>query len=136
MRWLDRLTDRSLAEEKAYVAGESRRVRWMTVRAGAFALTTWGSLVVATGWTSAPWWLHLVTAMLLGWAVGLLPMRTLRRALAYRNGWLDGRQAMVVALAEAMRRGMSWDDWLSGEYARDAVIMGVPPGQRDEECDG
>lgn len=42
---------------------------------------------------------------------------------AYNRGWLAGRSTMISALVEAQRRDLGLDDWLRGEFERDAIGM-------------
>lgn len=48
------------------------------------------------------------------------------RALAYKHGWLTGRNEMVLALREASHRGISIEDWLESEMERQIFVMGIP----------
>lgn len=72
---------------------------------------------------------------LVGAFVGMGLFGGVRRALAYKTGWLDGRFAMMAAMDEAARRDMSGGDWLRGELARQYAVMGFPPPDLDDEGD-
>lgn len=79
--------------------------------------------VTAEGMVGDPWsWLAgMVVAMMLGLSL----LSGFRRATTYRSGWLDGRAAMVGAMGEAMHRGMTMEEWLESELARDYAVMGL-----------
>lgn len=69
--------------------------------------------------------LAFTLTMLVGLQLGRTGFMTVRRASAYRHGWLRGRSAMVNSMDEASRRGMSVDEWLQTELARDCMVLGV-----------
>jgi hypothetical protein len=45
------------------------------------------------------------------------------QAVSYRQGWLEGRQAMAASYREAHLRGMSVEDWVEGELERDTSLI-------------
>jgi hypothetical protein len=49
---------------------------------------------------------------------------------AYNHGWITGRAVMISALVESGRRGQTMDEWLRGEFERDA--MGVAKLLKDK----
>ena len=111
-------------QNRDMVALVARENRWFGVRT-AVSLTV--SLVALWfAMNTASWW-SVLAAGWLGLCLGRLVLVTLRRAAAYRSGWVDGRTAMVAALSESMRRGMSPEDWLRAEYVRDMAMLGVGP---------
>lgn len=77
--------------------------------------------------------LDLGAALLVGAFAGMGALAGTRRAISYRTGWLKGRARMVDALREAMQRGLTMEDWLHGELARDFATMGVVPDERDDD---
>ncbi len=73
-----------------------------------------------SGWT----WISVVCPCLSLLILGVQTVylgRVLRRRLAYRWGWLEGRHAMIRSLVEAQRRGMDLDDWAVAEAERDLL---------------
>lgn len=69
--------------------------------------------------------LRVLAGIAVGWMVGRGVLSLLLRRMSYRSGWLDGRMQMVRSLNEAMRRDMTLDEWLRGEYARDNAVLGL-----------
>lgn len=125
---------RSLSRERVLVerpGSERRRVTqslvWFFVVLVAFNLWAW------TGG-----WVHGVIGTLVGAYLGFSALSGMARARAYRNGWLDGRRAMVGSMAEAQRRGLSMYEWAEREAERDAATLGLrwsTLSQYDEEED-
>jgi hypothetical protein len=139
LTWVDRLTRRAVAfdqrDQRAWIENP-RRMRWLMWRmllGVAIGLATLGYLSwrteIASVWDTLLW-------AVFGGFVGRGFMGGMRRALAYRNGWMDGRIAMVASLKEALtQRGMSIEEWLQGEWDRDmAILLGAiePGGDRRE----
>lgn len=130
-RALFNLTQR---DEQALVASP-RRARWLRWR----LLVNFAVLLLGALWVSA----HLhgppLPSLLIGVGMGLSCARaagaTHARALAYRTGWLAGRQAMVAALAEAQRRDMTPRDWLQAQLEADLALLGAtaPPLPEGDE---
>ena len=83
------------------------------------------AVVVALTWrtdvVSKPW--GGLAVMVLGFAVGTIPMQNFARAAAYRSGWIDGRTVAFDAFREARQRDLSLNDWLEGEMERDLSIF-------------
>lgn len=71
--------------------------------------------------------------LVLGSLAALGALQGIVRSMAYRGGWLDGRQTMVAALEEAMQRGMPLDAWLQGEFERDMAVLGGVGHIHDDE---
>jgi len=109
--------------ERSYVAGETRRLRWISV--GELALFGLTVIALVGVQALAPGWTTLACSLLVGLQVGRLGLISARRAMSYRSGWLDGRVAFVSAMSEAQRRGMSPGDWLAAELARDYAVLGI-----------
>jgi hypothetical protein len=53
--------------------------------------------------------------------------------LAYRAGWLEGRIAMMLSMAEAQKRGMTSGEWLAGEAERDGIPVTRQPVEPDDD---
>ena len=74
------------------------------------------------------------------WAVGILAvlaavgsMCSLRRALAYKNGWLRGRRELREALTGALQAGTTIQEWLLTEMDRDFnVALGSGDRVKDD----
>lgn len=128
-RLIDRSVDRSIAAERVYVDDPARVPRLMAgdVALGVASIVAMGLIGNTDGW------LDVVVRLFLGAYVGTRIIARMRRAMAYRHGWLDGRIAMLRALSEAGRRGMDMDDWVAGEFARDAAVLGIPPSALDDD---
>jgi hypothetical protein len=115
--------DRARRTERSWVTGEVRRLRAIAVGELLLFVVTIGAMLL---WEMAPpSWLTIACGLLVGVQVGRAGIVSMRRAMAYRSGWLDGRSAFVHAMAEAQRRGMAPGDWLSAELARDYAVLGL-----------
>lgn len=115
----------SQRDERALVSTDHRRWRWLMVRTAGWFLV----LLLASMYVSG----HLsggAPAIAVGAGMGLAVARassaTLGRARAYRSGWLEGRSAMVGALSEAMRRGLTPEEWLRSQLEADLALLGLP----------
>jgi hypothetical protein len=115
---------RAQRTERSWVAGETHRLRWIAMGELALFIATIGALLLVQ-WPGTPWQLRLPASLLVGCQVGRVGLLAVRRAGAYRSGWLDGRSAFVAAMGEAQRRGMAPGDWLAAELARDYAVLGV-----------
>ena len=51
--------------------------------------------------------------------------RRFSRSRAYRTGWVEGRQAMGIALVEALHRDLSLIEFLEAEAARDGYTVRI-----------
>lgn len=120
---MDKAAERSIADEKVWVnrPDRVRRMFVVDVAVGVVSIAAMAAIGNAGGWVDT------VARLFLGVYVGTRILARVRRAMAYRNGWLDGRTAMVLALGEAAKRGLDLDEWLTSEYERDAIVMGVSP---------
>jgi hypothetical protein len=101
------------------------RRRWRQVIAfdlGLFlgAVAAWSLYPVTRGT-----WFGIAGGVLIGLQLGRASIGGIRRASAYRSGWLSGRQAMVAAMAEAYQRGMTLEQWLTAELSRDYAVLGL-----------
>lgn len=105
---------------RSLVAGEHR---WLLVRG--FALFGLGIVALTTMTINGDSWWQMAASGYLGGLVGIVALGGLRRATAYRSGWLEGREAMIAALSESLRRGMTPQEWLVSEYTRDMATMGL-----------
>lgn len=137
-RLVEALARRSQTRERVLVTDPSRQTREVA-RAGAVLVLL---AVAASGplWAPPGSWGDVLSGLLLAVLAGGSVVAALRTKMAYRNGWLEGRGQMVNALAEAMRRGLTPEEWLEGELERDYAVMRVPEDQRhladDEEDEG
>lgn len=125
-RWLD-YWQRNLTAS----VNDHRRLHRVFRRGVAVFVVTLVSMVIATGGLPVPVVVDTVAHLWLGGAVGTSALFTYRLAGQYRNGWLDGRQAMLASMREAHARRLSGEEWLTGEFARDMVTLGMPPGVAD-----
>lgn len=129
-RLAGRVVEHQLATEAALVK-DLRRARWATLRAAGLMVV---ALAAAVGLV---WFGDTAFAVLLvvvpSYLAGIGAMGMVRRMQAYRNGWLDGRRAFVSSLREATDRGLTLEEWVFAEHARDvAVLLGEPrTGRRD-----
>lgn len=130
-RWLAQVR----ANEEAWVA-DHRRAKRLTLHAVGWTALVLASIVVRT-WLAPGSWADVAAGLLLGAFAGVGALGTVRRGIAYRSGWLDGRMRMVHALTEAQQRGMGLHDWLAGELDRDHAVLGLPPAspQADQNDD-
>lgn len=119
---IDRLVERSRRHERTLV-DDHRGARRLMRREFALFLIVLSALF----WReqSDGGWLDVAGALLVALFVGWGALAGTRRALSYRNGWLDGRAQMVGALTEAVHRGIPATDWLRGELERDYSVLGV-----------
>jgi hypothetical protein len=130
---VDHLVDRTRVTDAMLVNHDRRR--WWFV-----AVTDLTLFVLAVvSWALWPlthdtWW-GIAGGCLIGVQLGRSGICALRRANAYRSGWLRGRSQMVYALAEAQRRGMSPQDWLEGELLRDWAVLGIDPETMPDQKD-
>lgn len=131
-RALDTGADRVQTTDRMLVERNRRRWLWVVT----FDLTLFLASVLA--WTTLTlWrgtWVGVFAGVLVGLQLGRASLVGLRRAAAYRSGWLRGRSAMVHALAEAQRRGIPPQAWLEGELERDWAVMGVDPTDLDDQA--
>jgi hypothetical protein len=136
MRRLDALFDslarRSIENERALVENPDR-ARYLRRRDVVLMLLAFGSIFASNALDPGP--VQGVATALVGMFVGTGLLIGLRRAQAYRSGWLAGRLTMVEALVEAQRNGESPDDWLRGEYARDMMVLGIVAKHRQSDED-
>lgn len=120
----DQMVRRSLRNESALVK-DPPHARWLLLRTSAIFLTLLIALVIQA-WVQAPWYAEAVevTLTLLAlWAT----LSLTRQLFAYRNGWIDGRAAMLDSWLEANARGMDYQDWVKAEISRDFMVMGADP---------
>jgi hypothetical protein len=122
---VDWAVDRTRSTDAMLVTADRRR--WFAVLAFDAAMFT-GAVVAWALWpVTRDTWFGILGGCLIGLQIGRASIGGIRRASAYRAGWLNGRSAMVHALAEAQRRGMTPSEWLSGELARDYAVLGIDP---------
>lgn len=135
-RLADRLADRSLANTRSRV-DDPPRARRVFRRDVAITIVVLLSLF-GEDMLPQPW--ALLCGVVVAAAIGAWSLPTWRRASAYEDGYLRGRMQLFGSLREAGQRGMSLDEWLHAELARDAAIIGitlpVPSARDDDDCGG
>lgn len=119
---LDWTLDQMRRTEAMLVANDRRHQRRVIALDVAMWLLGMAALV-AYPWVAGGW--RFACGVMLGVMMGRLTLTGLKRAQAYRRGWLHGRQAMTLSMLEAMRRGMSLDEWVVAEMRRDQALLGV-----------
>lgn len=126
---LDRYVDRAMRDEEVLV-NEPSRARTVLV----WGVLGFAAVLAATTvrlW-AGPGPLNALGAVVLGAYAGLGAIGRYRRAASFRNGWLAGRARMLASIDEALRRGLTMDDWVRGEVERDAHLFTVHPLSDDE----
>jgi hypothetical protein len=137
-RMLQPLTRLQRNDEVALVDNPDR-MRWIVLRGMVNFVASVAALAVYQHTD-----FKLVAATFLGLQIGRIAFVTVRRPVAYRNGWIDGRRTMMSSLGESQRRGMPLDDWMLGEAERDLSIftgmgvmaMKVEPGEMGHRVGG
>lgn len=123
-RFIEPAVQRRLRAERVLVE-QPRRARAVFIRGVVAFAVVFGSFVVMQ-WTD-PGPLHALCSVIVGGWLGWNATALFARALAYRSGWSDGREVMIASMSEAMRRGLTMNDWLIGEMERDAAVYGFNP---------
>lgn len=74
---------------------------------------------------SLPFWISwgCATISIVAALVSVLNLRLFRSRRAYRRGWVEGRQAMALALVEALNRGLSLREFIATEAERDGYAV-------------
>lgn len=126
----DRLVGRARLTDAMLVTGDRRHWWYVVVTDLALFL---GAVAAWALWplTHDTWW-GVVGGVLVGLQLGRSGITSLRRANAYRSGWIAGRQAMVSAMVEAQVRGMTPSEWLTAELHRDYAVLGLDPDEVNE----
>ncbi len=93
----------------------------VVLQCGVWLLTILAAIVLTTRYPLALLWVGM-------WAGGaaLLPIS---RRLAYQRGFHHGRWGWLNGLAEAQKRGMSPDEWLSAEMERATGVTVIEPSE-------
>jgi hypothetical protein len=93
-----------------------------------------GIVLLVLGWVCTviisvcpPGPLRATASGVIGAYIALVGMAYLKRLRAYKYGWIEGRSAMIQALVEAGKRGMSISDWLQAQAEKDMALMGIKP---------
>lgn len=131
---LDRIARWTLARDRILVTDPGRIGR---LTGGVVALL--GLVMFASSrslWTEPGSWADDALGLLLAALAGLAVTSILRVKMAYRTGWLEGRRAMVYALAEAQRRDLPPHEWLLSELERDYAVLGLDPELAREDAEG
>jgi hypothetical protein len=118
-----------MTNERALVAAGPKASRRLWWRGTASLLVAAVALVVITTTDNAV--TELVCATALGWLVGVSSHQALRQAMSYRRGWLDGRNELLMSMAEAHKRNLSADQWINSERERTVYVTGrdIPEGE-------
>lgn len=72
-------------------------------------------------------WYRIAAGPVFGLLIAWASLSAKARFHAYRNGWLEGRAMMMVALDEALRRGLTVTEWAQSQAEQDAVLNGGTP---------
>lgn len=118
-----KLAQRTTQNERALIESHERARRLMLRESALFVLAL--VAVFFRPISDGPLWLWIPASLLVGCLVGWGALSGTRRAFAFRNGWLDGRAQMIGALSEAMKRGLTLDEWIRSELARDSAALGI-----------
>lgn len=116
--------------EEVLVTGPRSAMVKLWVWTAIKAVVVLGCWVFVWDRNTEQWWPDGIAACVVGLAVGLTVFDIVRRAVAYRRGWNNGRHAMRMTMFEAMRRGMSPVEWAVAELERDGFAVTV---KRDDE---
>ncbi len=80
-------------------------------------------------------WYGFAAGPVFGLLIAWSSTNTLARFRAYRDGWLEGRAAMIAALIEAGKRRLTVAEWMQAQAEQDAALMGVPTIVFKDEVD-
>ena len=120
----DRLVGRSVLREKRdteVFIEEPGRARRVFLKGVARLVLSWGALVVMI-W-APPGLVSTLAGGVVGAFVGPVALSGMKRAGAYRDGWLRGRTDMVAAMVEAERRGLTPAEWLAAEHEKTVSVL-------------
>lgn len=124
MSLLDKIVRRSLDNERSLVDDPPHARRLVTREVVLFVVVM--ACLVGRDWLQdVSVVAYLVSGVIVGMCCGMGALAGIRRAQSYRSGWLAGRTTMITSMLEAQRRGMSITEWLDGEFARDAHVLGL-----------
>lgn len=135
-----RLSKLKNRDEQTWVRHDTRWLRGLFARAALiFVVGVFCDFYLQWG---SPGWLYTLASVVIGMIVGRVAFTTIARAQAYRNGWIDGRGQSMISLAEAMRRGLSPQEWIVSQYEADMATLGAtlvpleqPKGHRLGGCE-
>lgn len=130
---VDKLMQRSVENERAFVENPDR-ARYVVRRDAVLCVIAFASIICMNALSQGST-LQSVASSLAAAFVGAGLFVGLRKAHAYRSGWLAGRMTMIEAMVEAERSGETIDDWLRGEWARDLMVLGIAPKHRQSDED-
>jgi hypothetical protein len=118
-----------MTNERALVAAGPKAFRRLWWRGTASLFVAAVALVVITTTDDAA--TELACATVLGFLVGISAHKPLSRAMSYRRGWLDGRNELLMSMAEAHKRDLSADQWINSERERTVYVTGrdIPEGE-------
>jgi hypothetical protein len=111
-------------DDDLYVRQDLRAMRRLAIRGMITALAGGGALgVLMVGPLPGP--VHWIAVAVLLVVLGNNGYAGGKRAMAYRQGWVDGRQAMINSMSEAFERGMSPEEWADAEQVRTLAVLGL-----------
>lgn len=129
-RLVDRWAHRAVTQQKTLVERGPEAARGLLLRGALMFLVGLTSLVGAN-WLPEPY--DTFAWMVLGWMVGTSFLGQLRRATAYRNGWLDGRLKML----QGIQHSSGPEEWVKHQYEYDMVhVLGLPIGEVPDSPEG
>ena len=56
-----------------------------------------------------------------------------RAQVGYKDGWIEGRQALLRSARESNQRGMTAEQWADAEWERDMAVLGYTISRTTEE---
>jgi hypothetical protein len=118
------LVHRSERVDRMLVARNARLIVRVLVTDLSLLILAWAGLLL---FRHGPGPLAIIATLAIALELGRVGIVGLRRAEAYRSGWLDGRSAMLSSLAEAHRRGLTVQEWVQGEMERQMSVLGITP---------
>lgn len=92
-----------------------------------YAVCVLGLLVVAT--TNLGHWLQITFLLLLAWLAANGSLSALRRAQAYREGWLEGRHTLLHQIPELLAGDVPLSRWHRQQLAREMEALGMDPSE-------
>lgn len=78
---------------------------------------------LAVGLLATTFWVFLPLVLLTSWMAQRSAWLDRRAAHVYRDGWLLGRLDMLQSVAEARKRGLTEDEWMTACVERDFQVL-------------
>lgn len=111
---------------------EPRRARWLVWRGALGFLFALGMLLGEDMFSGT---LGVLCGSLLGIWIGATTFGGLRRAMVYRDGWIEGRQQVMASLPQLLSGQVDYDQWTRAHMASDLQAMGLSPTQTFDTID-